>query len=467
MNLEELKQKKGHYIMMFSLPAIIAMLLTAVVTVTDGFFVGNYVGKEGLAAVNVGLPIVYLLLACGMMSGVGGSAIAGILNGDGKKEACRSAFNQTVVTALVISAAVSLLIFGFFRPVQMFLGAQGELGQHFCNYYKLMLLYYPVMVVNTVLGMFIRAEGKPQAAMMITVFGVVVNVVLDAVFCRMGYGIRGVAAASIISGVLALVPGILFFVKAAQTFRFGRFAFDKEVFRSTMLNGSSEFVGEMASCISMFCYNHVILRIVGSIGVSAFTVAGYTIFLFSMVVIGFGQGMSPIVSYVWGAGEHGLAEDYRKLTCRITFAAGVVFSAVMVLAAGPYSLLFVKDAQVGSMVQEALIFFVVSFLLMGYNIITSMYFTSCGKAFPSALSSVMRGIVFLLICIFVLPELFGMRGVWLSAPVTEVLSMILTTVLLQRYREVPERKGVVYEQSGNRYQSAVRQRRKEDRQDIV
>ena len=104
MNLEEMRQYKVRWIMRFSVPAIIAMLLSAVVTVTDGYFTGNYVGKDALAAVNLGLPIVYLMLSCGLMVGVGGSVIAGILNGGGQKEKCRQVFNQTAATAFLPAA---------------------------------------------------------------------------------------------------------------------------------------------------------------------------------------------------------------------------------------------------------------------------------------------------------------------------------------------------------------------------
>ena len=134
MNLEEIKKHKGRHIVLFSVPAIIAMLLTAAVTVTDGYFVGNYVGKDGLAAVNLGLPIVYLMLACGLMTGVGGSVIAGILNGGGQQEKCRQVFNQTVATAAVLSAVMSLLILFFLEPVQGFLGVNEELSFYFADY---------------------------------------------------------------------------------------------------------------------------------------------------------------------------------------------------------------------------------------------------------------------------------------------------------------------------------------------
>lgn len=432
MNLEEMREHRGRWIAEFSIPAIIAMLLSAVVTVTDGYFTGNYVGKDALAAVNLGLPIVYLMLSCGLMVGVGGSVMAGIQNGGGQKEKCRQVFNQTAATALLVSAAVSLLTGIFFEAVKRFLGVNTELAVYFTEYYRVMLLYYPVMVLNSVLSMFIRTEGKPRYGMAVTVIGVVVNVVFNAVFIRLGLGIRGIALASVVSGLVSLALSLLFFIRYARICRFAGFFFDGLVLRDTIMNGSSEFVGEMASCIALFCYNRVILRLTGAEGVSAFAIAGYTIFVFSMIVMGFGQGMSPLVSFAYGAGDYTLADDFRKQTVRIVLCAGVCFSAVMLLGLDRYSSFFVKDEAVKHMVKEGIPFLVVAFLLMGFNIIASIYLTSCGKALSSAVISVARGIVILLICIFTLPMMFGMRGVWLAGPVTEVLSGILTMACLRR-----------------------------------
>lgn len=204
------------------------------------------------------------------------------------------------------------------------------------------------------------------------------------------------------------------------------------VLRDTILNGSSEFVGEMASCISMFCYNRVILGLTGAEGVSAFAIAGYSIFVFSMIVMGFGQGMGALVSFAYGAKDFTLAGALRKRTSRIVFCTGVCFSAVMLSGVDRYSSLFVRDEAVKGMVKEGILFFAVAFLLMGFNIIASIYLTSCKKVLSSAVISVARGIVILLICIFTLPLIFGMRGIWMAAPVTEILSGGLTVWFLRR-----------------------------------
>ena len=200
------------------------------------------------------------------------------------------------------------------------------------------------------------------------------------------------------------------------------------------MNGSSEFIGEMSTGIAMFAYNLVIMRRFGADGVTAFTIVGYTAFVFSMVVVGFGQGASPLISFCYGAEERLLAADIRKWTNRFVFGAGAAVALVMAGLSGWYGSIFVANRQVQDMVSFGIRIFVVSFFFSGINAITSFYFTAIGRAFESAVISSLRGLVVLLLCIFILPALFGMTGVWMAAPVTELVTLGATGAFLGRER---------------------------------
>lgn len=434
MDLQSISKNKARYIIGFSVPTIISMVLVSLITVTDGFFIGNYVGSEGLAAVNLGLPAVYLNLAVGLMISVGGSTIAGIALGSGDKQRCKNVFNQTIVITFLASAATASLCFLLFSPMLTVLRADGNTAVYFRKYFTLMLFEYPLLVLSTSFGMFMRSDGKPQFSMLVNIVNVVLNGTLDFVFSKyLGWGITGIAAASIISAVISVLLGIFFFLKISSFYKFGRFVFNKDDIKNTFLNGSSEFIGEMASCIAMFCYNFVIMKYVGVDGVSAFTVAGYTIYIFSMVTIGFGQGMCPLVSFVYGGKDFKTASSLCKITNTFVFVTGIVFAAALLLANSWYSSLFVKSAAVQQMTEQGIRYLSVVFIITGFNVIGSMYFTSCGKALPSALISMARGIVILLVCIFTLPRIFGMTGVWLTSPAAEALTLVLTIILMKKY----------------------------------
>lgn len=433
MNVKEIKQNETKKILQFSVPAIIAMVLTAFITVADGFFMGMYVGEAGIAAVNLGLPVVYLYLGVGLMVSIGGVSMAGMALGSGEGEEANQVFRQTIVTVMAASFLISFAMMFCFQPMLRLLRAQGQVAVYFQDYYGIMLLELPVMVVNSAFGMFIRGEGKPGFYMKVTVWNVLLNVVLDYGFAGVwGLGAAGIALASLVSALVSLGCILSFFCQGAEIYHLGRFRFSWTVCVKGILNGSSELIGEMSTGIAMFAYNFVIMRRFGVDGVTAFTIVGYLSYVFGMVTVGFGQGASPLISFCYGAEERGLAADIRKRTNRFVFAAGVGVFLVMAGLSGWYGGMFARSEQVKSMVQTGMMIFMVSFFFSGINSITSFYFTATGRAFESAAISFSRGLVILLICIFVLPSWFGITGVWLAAPVTEAVTLGITAWFLQR-----------------------------------
>lgn len=431
MDLEKIKQNTAGTILRFSIPAIIAMALTSLITVVDGFFIGNYVGGEGIAAVNLGLPIIYLFLSIGLMVSVGGAAIAQMSLGAGELGACNQIFRQTIATTVVFSVLTGLAVALFFEPMLDFLGAEGQVRDYFKSYYGVLLFELAVMVVNSSLGMFIRGEGNPQFYMKVNIVSVLTNIVLDDVFSTVfPIGIVGIAIASFLSALVSLAFMLYFFLKKAKGYHFGAFSFSASVLKRTLLNGCSEFIGEMSTGIAMFAYNFVIMRTIGVDGVTAFTIVGYVAYVFSMIVVGFGQGASPLISFSYGAKERELARRIRKKTNAFVFAIGVVTFLLMTLLADWYGGLFVRNGGVREMVRYGMVIFTTSFFFSGMNAITSFYFTSIGRALESAVISLSRGLVVLLICIFALPAYLGMTGVWLAAPVTEVVTVFISLGLV-------------------------------------
>lgn len=427
MDLEKIRQNTVGMILQFSIPAIIAMVLTSLITVVDGFFIGNYVGGEGIAAVNLGFPIIYLFLSIGLMVSVGGAAIAGMAFGAGNLTACNQVFRQTIVTTAVCSVLTGAAVVLFFEPMLDILGAKGQVREYFKIYYGILLPELIVMVVNSSFGMFIRGEGNPQFYMKVNIVSVLTNIVLDYMFAVLfPIGIAGIAIASLLSALVSFAFILHFFLKKAKVYHLGSFSFSGSLLKRTLLNGSSEFIGEMSTGIAMFAYNFVIMRKIGVDGVTAFTIVGYISYVFSMIIVGFGQGSSPIISFSFGAKEGNLAKNIRKRTNSLVFAIGLAVFLMMAVLSGWYSSLFVKNDTICQMVRQGMLLFMVSFFFSGINAITSFYFTSIGKAFESAVISLSRGLVVLLICIFVLPAYFGMTGVWLAAPVTEGITIAIS-----------------------------------------
>ena len=437
MNIETIKENKLRTILQFSIPSIIAMLLSTAITITDGYFTGNYVGEEALAAINLGLPILYFYLGVGLCIGVGGSVICGRLLGGKKKRKASEVFSHTIVISVIICIITSLAAFLLFSPILKVLRADGEMAAYFTEYYRIMLVNYPLMVTGTILGMFIRTDGKPQVCMLVSIGSCLLNGILDYVLVvRLEMGVQGSAIGSLIVQIVSVVVQLLYFVGPSVSIRFRKYRFDRVVNREMILNGSSEFIGEMASAISMFVFNYVLMKYVGPEGVAAFTILGFTVYGFSMLAIGFGQGLTTIVSICWGAGEIDTAIKLREITNRIIFVIGAMFALIFILSGKTYAGAFGCSSDVADMVASGFCFHSLSFLIMGYDVTNSMYFTSCGDVKSSALISALRGIVLLTAFTLILPAIWGMTGVWLATPLTEALTAIVSVWLILKQKHV-------------------------------
>ena len=436
MDIREIKKNKLKTILQFSVPSIIAMLLQTAITITDGYFTGNYVGENALAAINLGLPILYFYLGVGLCVGVGGTVICGRLLGAKDKHKASEVFSQTLATAVAICILTSIAVFLLFSPILKVLRADGELFGFFTRYYRIMLFTYPLMVVGTILGMFLRLDGKPQICMLVGILSSVLNAILDFLFVgRLSMGVQGSAIASLIVQIIGVCVQLVWFLRPAGSIGFRCFRFDKAVSRETIMNGSSEFIGEMASAISMFAFNYVLMKYVGSEGVAAFTILGFAVYGYSMVAIGFGQGLTPLVSVCWGAKEQKTAMELRGMTNQILFTIGFLFAVFFFIFGKRYAGMFGCSENVADMVSAGFQIYAVTFLFMGYDVINSMYFTSCGDALSSALISSLRGIILLLGFTFLFSALWGMTGVWLAAPASESLTMIVTVWLITKHKK--------------------------------
>lgn len=436
-----IKENKLKTILRFSIPSIIAMLLETIITITDGYFTGNYVGENALAAINMGLPILYFYLGIGLCVGVGGTVICGKMLGAKDKHKASEVFSQTIVTAAMVCILTSFAVALLFSPILRVLRADGNLSVYFTQYYKIMLFTYPMMVIGTILGMFIRMDGKPQVCMMVSIVSCILNTVLDYILVgRLALSVQGSAIASFVVQAIAVIVQVVYFMEASLNIRFQRFRFDRTVNKETILNGSSEFIGEMASAISMFAFNYVLMKYVGTEGVASFTILGFAVYGYSMIAIGFGQGLTALVSVCWGAKEWKTATELHKITNRILFGIGILFAIFFVVLGRRYASMFGCSRGVEDMVSEGFRFYAVTFLIMGYNVINSMYFTSCGDALSSAIISSLRGIVLLLAFILIFPAIWGMTGVWMAAPATEALTAIVSVFLIIKQKKIIERR---------------------------
>jgi putative MATE family efflux protein len=433
MDLMLIREKPLKYIFKFAIPTLIGMLLTSLVSIIDGLFIGRYVGKDGLAAVNLGLPTLYIFLGVGIMIGIGGSTIAIKRRGAEQYDKAVNIFNQTIATIIVFGVLMAIITLWLFDPVIGLLGINTTVQRYVNDYYNIMILIYPVMMLNLVMGMFLRGEGKPQIFMMISVVSNIINITLDYIFIvKLDMGIEGAAYASVIAVILSCLISIIFFLNKKFKFKFRKFKFDVTDFKKSIYNGSSEFIAQISLAITSAVYNIVTLNVAGIMGVAAITIIGYSGHVFNMIVTGIGQGMGPIVSYCYGAKSMDTVSTIRKLTQKIVAILGVIIFILLFVFGEKYAKIFSKDIQLQKMVATGIKIYALMFFVSGYNIISSFFFTSLCRAKESLIISSMRGLIILLISILIFPMLFHETGIWIVAPFTEAVTFIISLYIVKK-----------------------------------
>lgn len=432
MNLELIEKQPLQNILRYSIPSIIAMILSSFVTIIDGYFVSKVISKDALAAINLGLPMLFVFLAVGIMIGVGGVSLSGRRLGEKNINKSINGFNQTLATGIIAFILLSIFFALILKPIINYVGLNSNTIDTMKSYYSIMLWVYPFMMLNIIFGMFIRCEGKPNLFMINTIITTVLNILLDYLFIMvLQQGIKGAAYASGIAVIVGTLIMVKYFISSKTLFYFKKYEFIKEDLKQTLTNGSSELIGQLSASITLLFINAVIMKRMGLIGVAGMTIIGYSRYIYNMIVVGFCQGISPIISYSFGANKQYIGVKLRKYTSRIVLFLGVAFYVVLNIGSTYYGSIFTDDPKLITLVAYGLKIFSFSFIIAGYNDITSGYFTSIGYAKQSAIISSLKGLVLLMLNICLLPAIFGNTGIWLIAPATEIGTFFIALYFLR------------------------------------
>ena len=417
----------------FTLPSVAMMIFTSVYGVVDGFFVSNYVGKTPFAALNLIWPFLMLLGAVGFMFGAGGSALVSKCMGEGRDDRANRLFSLFVWTTLAAGVAFAVLGCAVMRPVSLLLGADDAMLEHCVRYGRILALGLPVFMLQQEFQSFFVAAEKPQLGFFVTVFAGITNMALDWLFvARLGWGLPGAAGATVLSQTVGGVLPLLYFARPNR----GRLRLCKPRFEGRALlracaNGSSELMSNISMSLVSMLYNFQLMRYAGEDGVSAYGVLMYVNFVFVSAFLGYAVGVSPIVSYNYGAGNRAELKSLLRKSLFLLSVSSVAMFAAAQLLAGPLSRLFVGyDAGLLAMTRRAFAVFAFSFLFSGVAIYGSAFFTSLNNGLVSAVLSFLRTLVFQVAAVLLLPLLLDLDGIWLSSVAAESLAVVATFVCL-------------------------------------
>ncbi len=417
----------------FTLPSICMMVFTSIYGVVDGLFVSNFAGKTPFAAINLVMPFIMILGGMGFMIGTGGTALVSKLLGESKKDEVHRTFSMMVLFTLLLGLVLSAVGFLTMRPVSYFLGATDAMIDDCVLYGRIVTGFtFAFMLQNVFQSFFIAAE-KPRLGLIVTVAAGVTNMALDALFIAVfDWGVAGAAIATGLSQCVGGVLPLIYFLRPNNSLlRLRPTALRLRPILQACGNGSSELMSNISSSLVGMLYNFQLMRLIGEDGVSAYGVLMYVQFIFVAIFIGYSIGSAPVVSFHFGAQNHGELKSLLRKSVLLMASGGVLLTVAARLLAAPLARLFVGyDAVLFDLTVHAFRLFSWSFLLAGFNIFASGFFTALNNGAVSAAISFLRTLVFQTASVLILPLLLGVDGIWWAITVAEIFAFLISLLFL-------------------------------------
>lgn len=367
------------------------MIFTSIYGVIDGLFVSNFVGKTPFAALNLVMPFVMILGGMGFMIGTGGSALVAMELGCGRKEKANQTFTMLILFTIILGILLSITGMLLIRPASLFLGATPAMLPDCVLYGRVTIAFTGAFMLQNVFQSFLAAAEKPKLGLAVTIIAGVTNALLDAVFIA---GFRwGLAGAALATGIGQCIGGILpliYFLRPnSSLLRLTRARLEPKPILKTCANGSSEVMSSVSSSTVSMLYNFQLLRLIGEDGVSAYGVLMYVQFIFIAISIGYSIGSAPVISYHYGAGNHAELKNMLRKSTVLMLGSGILLTCLAVCLSAPLAEIFVGyDADLYKLTTHAFHLFAFSFLLAGFNLFASGFFTALNNGGISACISV-------------------------------------------------------------------------------
>lgn len=428
-------EKIGRLLKQYALPAIIAQTASSLYNMVDSIFIGQGVGPLAISGLAVTFPLMNLSVAFGTLVGAGAATMLSVLLGQKNYKAANKVLGNVVTLNIIIGLIFMGVTLMFLDPILYFFGASENTLPYAKEYITIILIGNVITHLYFGLNAAMRSSGNPKKAMALTIFTVVFNTILDPIFIFVfDLGIAGAAWATVIAQVVATIVVLKHFSDRSRAFHFekGLFKLDIRVAKDSLAIGLGPFLMNAAACLVTLFINQQMRDYSGDLGIGAYGICNRLIFMFIMICMGLNQGMQPIAGYNYGAKQYSRVKEVFWMTAKfgtivtlICFAVGMFIPRI---AAG----IFTHDEALLDMSAEGLRILTIGFPVVGFQMIGTNFFQSLGMVKKSIILSLSRQILFLLPMLYALPLWYGANGVWMSFPISDVLSALLTAILLRR-----------------------------------
>ena len=429
-------ERIGKLLMQYAIPAIIAMTASSLYNMVDSIFIGHGVGPLAISGLAITFPLMNLAAAFGSLVGVGASTLVSVRLGQKDYDTAQHILGNVITLNLIIGIGFTILTLLFLDPILYFFGASADTISYARDYMYIILLGNVVTHMYLGLNALLRASGHPQKAMIATITTVIINTLLDPIFIYIfKWGIEGAAIATILAQIISLTWQFKTFTNKNELLhlRHGIYKLRGSIVKNTIAIGMSPFLMNVCACAIVIIINNSLQNYGGDMAIGAYGIINRLLTLYVMIVLGLTMGMQPIVGYNFGAQKI----DRVKQTLRLGIISGVVItsSGFIICEFFPHavSALFTDSDELIDLAVDGIRLAVLMFPFVGAQIVIGNFFQSIGKAKISIFLSLTRQLLYLLPCLLLFPNWWGLEGIWISMPVSDALAFITAVVSLMIY----------------------------------
>ena len=433
---DELKEEKiWRLIVKYSVPAILAMMVTSLYNTVDRAFIGSMkdVGALAISGLGVTMPILTILGAFCVGLAVGGSTNIAIKLGEGNKEEAEKSLGNTVAIELLVGIAMIIISIFYLEDILYFFGASNDTIKYSMDYMSVIMCGAWFNLPGFAMNSAIRAEGNPKFASNMMIIGCLLNLILDPIFIfGFGMGIKGAALGTVICQlVICLWSGYYFtFGKSNLKLKLKNIRIESKIIKGIVVIALTPFCMELASGFIHLITNKVLKLYGGDLAIGAMTAITSINLLFLMPVYGISQGMQTIIAYNYGAKPFDRAK--KALSIGILGAAGILSFGLIAILLFPkhFISIFTKDARLMELALNGISIYSLTLPAVGICILGTVYFQSIGSAKKSIVLSLLRQVIVFIPLILIVPKYFGLNGVWAAQPLADIVSMIIIGLFL-------------------------------------
>jgi putative MATE family efflux protein len=428
-------QPIGKILIKQAVPASIGILVMSLNILVDTIFVGHWIGSTAIAAINVVLPVSFFIAALGMAIGIGGSSIISRALGSGGRDKALKTFGNQITLTLLLTVTLAIVGLTFADAIILLFGGKGAIFEPAKIYYTIVLYGVPFLALSMMGNTVIRAEGKPKFAMYAMMIPSVSNLVLDYVFINvLGYGMEGAAWATSISYILCFIFIWWFFLSKNSELKINlpHFRLSSSIVSEISSLGFVTLARQAVVSVTYLFMNNILYDLGGETSVTAYAIVGRMLMFAMFPVLGITQGFLPIAGFNYGAKNY---ERVRQsINIAIKYAAVLSTCIFIILMFFPEAItrMFTTNLDVIKQTPNDMRWVFAATPIIAVQLIGAAYFQSIGKAIPALLLTLTRQGFFFIPLILILPKFYGELGVWISFPISDVLSTVVTAYFLNR-----------------------------------